>query len=214
MRTVPRSLISKFDLSKLPSHLDPGFWSTPCVPICICFDFPLGYSYRSHLHNGLCQPRNWSVVFEGMDAGPEDGSEGCRQQHLCRGGQGLWPELISSLLGLGAGTEVLGARQVDWWDCRAAAVWIWQGSAHSLSVAALLAWLKQWLNPLNFPDKIIVPLSNSNKISTGKPAPVCGNVLLFDQALCFQWEREEEDITSPQCYQQSSGYLLSPHKWK
>ena len=159
MRMVPRSLISKFNLSKLPSHLDSGFWSTPCVPICTCFDFPLGYSYRSHLHNGLCQPRNWSVVLGGTDAESEDGREDCRQQHLCIGGQGPQPELIFSLLGLGVRTEGLGARQVDWWDYRAAAVWSWQGSAHSLSVAALLAWLKQWLNPLKFPDKIIVPLS-------------------------------------------------------
>ena len=48
-----------------------------------------------------------------MDAGPEDSNEGCRQRHQSRRGQGLKPELIFSLLGLGVRTEVLGALQVD-----------------------------------------------------------------------------------------------------
>ena len=65
MRMVPKPLISSFNLSKPPSYLDPGFSSTPCVPICICFDLPLGHSYWPHLHNGLCQPRTWSVALEG-----------------------------------------------------------------------------------------------------------------------------------------------------
>lgn len=94
---------------------------------------------------------------------------------------------------------MLGARQVDWWDRRAAAVWSWQGSAHSLSAAALLAWLKQWLNPLKFPDKNHRPTFQTQiKSQQESKPPACAKVLLFDQALCFQWEREEgEGITCP-----------------
>lgn len=155
---VSRSLISTFNLSK--PH-----------PIGIRV---LVYTLCSHLHfvwfstwTFIVVPSApWSLPAQklvscvrGMDAGPEDGNEDCRQQHQYTRGQGLQPEPIFRLLGLGVGTDMLGARQVDWWDCWAAAVCSWQGSAHSLSAAALLAWLKQWLNPLKFPNKFIVPLS-------------------------------------------------------
>lgn len=158
MKMVPRSLISRFNFSKSPSYLDSGSG--------LHLVFPSAFALICHLDihtDPIC-----TLVSASPETGQLRQGNGCwawkwrwglQAAAQCVRGQGLEPEPIFSLLDPGVGSQVLGAQQVDCWDYRAAAVWSWQGSAHSLSPAALLTQLKQWLNPLKFPDKNIVPLS-------------------------------------------------------
>lgn len=193
MRMVPNPLISTFNLSKPPSYLHPGFSSTPCAPICICFDLPLGHSYWPHLHNGLCQPRTWSVALGGWMLGQKIAARVVGRRFRAEEAK-AWSQSWYSVVGLGVRTGVTGcgrwtgnemagqcltvlelARFCSQFECR--------GLISMAGSSGLIHWSCLTMHCPTFKTQI--------KSQQESKPPACEKVLLLDQALLLLVSKRE-----------------------